>query len=43
MNFKNIIQLLQEFDYEKNGVNLTIEFLEYIVDNLKGETNVKDN
>lgn len=35
MEFKTIINLLQEFYYEKNGVSLTIEFLEYIIKELK--------
>ena len=31
MEFKNIVRLLQEFDYEKNGEESTVEFLKYII------------
>lgn len=36
MNFKDAITLLKEFDYEKNGKDLTIEFLIMILYELKG-------
>ena len=40
MDFKTIIELLQEFHYEKNGIDLTIEFLEFIIHSLK---DIKEN
>lgn len=35
-DFKILIQMLQEFDYEKNGKDLTIKFLHYILNELDG-------
>ncbi len=35
MKFETAIQLLREFHYEKNGLNDTIEFLEFILRKLK--------
>lgn len=35
MNFSQIIELLKEFDYNKNGIELTIEFLEVMIYQLK--------
>lgn len=35
MKFETAIQLLREFYYEKNGLNDTIEFLEFILKKLK--------
>ena len=32
---KNIYNMLRDFYYEKNGLDLTIEFLEYILQELK--------
>lgn len=36
MRFEEAIRLLKEFDYEKNGEDLTIEFLILILYELKG-------
>lgn len=36
MSFERAIELLKEFDYEKNGEELTIEFLIMILYELKG-------
>ena len=36
MSFDEIVCLLQEFDYKKNGEDLTIEFLIRILYELKG-------
>lgn len=39
MKFEKIIELIKEFDYEKNGEELTIKFLVFILNELlnKGE------
>lgn len=31
MSFERAIELLKEYDYEKNGKELTIQFLIYII------------
>ncbi len=36
MSFERAVELLKEFDYEKNGEELTIEFLITILYELKG-------
>lgn len=41
MSFKKAIQLLQEFDYEKNGLDDTIFFLQIVLDELKKQYNEK--
>lgn len=37
MDFNLAIKLLQEFNYKKNGKELTIEFLKYIINELEGD------
>lgn len=39
MEFERIVELIKEFDYEKNGEELTIKFLVFILNELlnKGE------
>lgn len=39
MEFEKIVELIKEFDYEKNGEELTIKFLVFILNELlnKGE------
>lgn len=34
MKFEKIIELIKEFDYEKNGEELTIKFLVFILNEL---------
>lgn len=41
MSFKKAIELLQEFDYEVNGLEDTIFFLQTILDELKKRYNRK--
>lgn len=36
MNFERAIELLKEFDYEKNGKDLTVQFLIFILNELYG-------
>lgn len=36
MSFEKAVELLKEFDYEKNGEELTFEFLIMILYELKG-------
>lgn len=36
MDFKRAVELLKEFDYEKNGEDLTIQFLIMILYELNG-------
>lgn len=35
ISYKKVIELLQEFDYEKNDLEDTMFFLQVILDNLK--------
>ena len=37
MDFELAVRLLKEFDYEKNGEELTIEFLQLIINELKAK------
>lgn len=37
ISYEKAIELLQEFDYEKNSIEDTIFFLQLIFDNLKDE------
>lgn len=39
MEFERIVELIKEFDYKKNGEELTIKFLVFILNELlnKGE------
>jgi len=37
MELNKAAELLREFYYEKNGKEATIEFLEFIIKELKGE------
>ncbi len=39
MEFERIVELIKEFDYEKNGEELTIKFLVFVLNELlnKGE------
>lgn len=37
ISFEKAVELLQEFDYEKNGLEDTIMFLQIILDSLKKE------
>lgn len=34
MEFERIVELIKEFDYEKNGEELTIKFLVFILNEL---------
>lgn len=43
MNFRQVIVLLKEFDYNRNGIELTIEFLEVMTDQLKKIKEVTKN
>ena len=36
MDFKRAVELLKEFDYEKNGPQLTIQFLIFVLNELYG-------
>lgn len=34
MSFRKVCELLREFDYEKNGIDTTVEFLVFILNEL---------
>ena len=43
MKFEDIIELINEFDYERNGEQLTIEFLNIMIAYIKQSQNEKSN